>query len=82
MKTTVTREQIYRAMMARETFCNIAAPRRDGYPSIDAFLAASDAWIERVDEARTKALEAYAVILNTLIDDCGLSVTAARGEGA
>ncbi len=80
MKTKITRAQVYRAMMARETESSIVFPRQEEYTDRAAWIAAIDEYEERSHAAHLKTLEAFAVILNTLIDEMGLSVASVRQQ--
>ena len=66
-QTKITREMVFRAMMARETANHVVFQRVD-YADDEAW----EGWRERQHDASCAQNRALAVILDTLIDECGL----------
>lgn len=80
-QTKVTREMVYRAVMARERQCSIPSPALElSHTDPDAFIAQSKEWQEREEEATLVTLRLFADIINTLADEMGIDIAAIRGN--
>ena len=79
-QTKITRDMVYRAVMLRERYCAmpVGPPIGLAESDPDRFLALSDDYDDRLQEAQLPLLRELGELLNILADEMGIDIQKIR----